>query len=44
MQKVRQMVICCGMTAKRMGMLRVSVSKMKALPVKMKIVTVIGKD
>jgi len=33
-------VICCGMTVKRMGMLQASVSKMKALTV---TVTLIGK-
>ena len=29
------MVICCGMAVKRMGMLGVSVRKMKALTVKL---------
>jgi len=33
----------CGMAAKRMGMLGVSVRKMKALAVKMETVTLIGK-
>jgi len=37
------MMMCCGMTVKRMGMLGVSVKKMKALTVKMETVTVIGK-
>jgi hypothetical protein len=32
------------MAVKRMGKVRVSVRKMKALPVKMETVTVIGKD
>jgi hypothetical protein len=36
------MVACCGMTMKKMGMLAVSVRKIKALTVKMKIVTLIG--
>jgi hypothetical protein len=43
MQKEGQMMICCGMTVKRIGMVKVSVRKMKALPVKMQTVTVIGK-
>ena len=30
-------MICCGMAVKRMGMLRVSVRKMKALTVKMEV-------
>jgi hypothetical protein len=38
------MMMCCGIAVKRMGMLGVSVRKMKALIVKMKIVTLIGKD
>jgi len=37
------MIICGGMTVKRMGLLGVSVRKMKALTVKMETVTVIGK-
>ena len=37
------MMICCGMLVKRMGMLGVSVRKMKALTVKMETVTLIGK-
>jgi hypothetical protein len=41
MQWVGQMVICCGLTLNRMGM--VSVRKMKALPVKIETATVIGK-
>ena len=32
----------CGMAVKRMGMLGVSVGKIKALPVKIEIVTLIG--
>jgi hypothetical protein len=40
---VRLMVIYCGMTVKRMGMLGMSVRKMKALTVKMETVTLIGK-
>jgi hypothetical protein len=34
---------CCGMAVKRMGVLGVSVRKMKALNVKMETVTLIGK-
>ena len=37
------MTVCCGMAVKRMGMLGVSVRKMKALTVKMETVTLIGK-
>jgi len=37
------MMICCGMALKRMGLLGVSVRKMKALTVKIEIVTLIGK-
>jgi hypothetical protein len=37
-------MICCGIVVKRMGMLGVSVRKMKALTVKMEIVSLIGKD
>jgi hypothetical protein len=37
------MMICCGMTVRRMEMLDVSVRKMKASTVKMQTVTVIGK-
>ena len=36
------MMICCGMAVKRVGMLGVSVRKVKALTVKMETVTVIG--
>jgi hypothetical protein len=36
-------MICSGMTVKRMGMLGVSVRKMKARTVKMEAGTVIGK-
>jgi hypothetical protein len=37
------MMICCGMTVKRMEMLGVSVRKMKALTVKIETVTLMGK-
>jgi len=37
------MMICCGMKVKRMGMLGVSVKKMKAPTVKMSTVTLFGK-
>jgi hypothetical protein len=37
-----QTMICCGITVMRMGMLGVSVMKMKALAVKMETVTLIG--
>jgi hypothetical protein len=37
------MMICYGMTVKGMGMLGVSIRKMKALTVKMETVTLIGK-
>jgi len=37
------MVVCCGMALKRMGKLGVNVRNMKALNVKIKRVTVIGK-
>jgi hypothetical protein len=36
------MVICCGKAVNRLGMLGVSVRKIKALTVKMEIVTLIG--
>jgi hypothetical protein len=36
------MMLCCEMTLKRMGILGVSVRKMKALTVKMETVTLIG--
>jgi hypothetical protein len=36
-------MVCCGKAVKRMGMIRVSVRKMKALNVKMETVTLIGK-
>jgi hypothetical protein len=41
---MRLMMICCGMTVKRMGMLAVSVRKMRALNVKMETVTLIGES
>jgi len=37
------MMICCGMAVKSMGMLGVSVRKMKALTVKAQTVTLTGK-
>jgi len=37
------MMICCGMAVRRLGMLGVSVRKMKALTVKLETVTLIGK-
>jgi hypothetical protein len=37
------MAVCCGMALKRMGKLGVSVRTMKALNVKIKRVTLIGK-
>jgi len=37
------MMVCCGMAVMRMGMLGVSVRKMKALSVKMETVTLTGK-
>ena len=37
------MMISCGMTVKRIGMLGVSARKMKALTVKVETVTLIGK-
>jgi len=40
---MRLMTVRCGMAVKRMGMLGVSVKKMKALTVKMETVTLIGK-
>jgi hypothetical protein len=36
------MMICCGMAVKTMGMLGVSVRKMKAQTVKVEKVTVVG--
>ena len=41
MQFVELRMICCGMALKRMGMLGVSVRKMKALNDKMETVTLI---
>jgi hypothetical protein len=38
------LMICCGMAVKRIGMLRVSVRKMKTLNVKMETDTLIDKD
>jgi hypothetical protein len=37
------MMICCRMAGRRMGMLRVSMRKMKALAVKMETVMLISK-
>jgi len=37
------MMVCCAMAVKRMGLLRVSVRKMKALTVKMEAVTLVDK-
>jgi hypothetical protein len=37
-------MICRGMTVKRMGMLGVSVRKMKALTLNIETVTLIGND
>jgi hypothetical protein len=40
----RGLMICCGMTVKRMGMLGASVRRMmKALTLKMETLTLIGK-
>jgi hypothetical protein len=39
---MRLMMICCGIAVKKMGMSGVNVRKMKALPVKMETVTLIG--
>jgi hypothetical protein len=36
------LIICCGMTVKRMGMLAMSLKKMKALTLTMERVTLIG--
>jgi len=43
LQWMRLMLICCGMAAKKVGMLGVSVMKMKVLTVKMETVTLTGK-
>jgi len=40
---MRQMIVCCRMAVKRMGMLGVGVRKIKTLTVQMEIVTLIGK-
>jgi hypothetical protein len=37
------MMICCGMAVKKMGMLGVSVRRMKAMAIKKETVTLIGK-
>jgi len=44
LQWMRLMLICCGMAVKKVGMLGVSVMKMKVLTVKMETVTLTGKD
>jgi len=36
------MMVCCGMVVRRMGTIRISVRKMKALTVNMEKVTLIG--
>ena len=38
-----RLMICCGMAAKKMGMLAMSVRKIKALPVKVETVTLVNK-
>jgi hypothetical protein len=43
-ERMGLMMICCGMAVKRMGMLGVSVRKMKALTARMETVTLIGND
>ena len=43
MQRMGMLVLCCGMALKWMGKLGVSARKMKALNVKIKSVTMIGK-
>ena len=40
---MRLMLICCGMAVKKVGMLGVSVRKVKVLTVKMETGTLIGK-
>jgi hypothetical protein len=42
MEWTRLIIICCGIAVKSMGMLGVSVRKMKALTVKVQRVTLIG--
>jgi len=39
---MRLIIVCCGIAVKSMGMLGVSVKKMKALTVKVQTVTLIG--
>ena len=41
MKLMKLMLICCGMTVKWLGMLRVNVMKMKSLTVKMETVTLV---
>jgi hypothetical protein len=43
MQWIRLIMTCCGMAVKRMGMLGVSIKKLKALTVKMEIAALIAK-
>jgi hypothetical protein len=43
MQRMRLMMICCGMAGKRKEMLELRVRKMKALTVKTETVTLVGK-
>jgi len=43
LQWVRLMRVCCEMAVKKMGMLGESVRKTKELPLKKKIITLIGK-
>ena len=38
------MMVCCRMVVRRMGMIRVSLRKMRALTVNMEKVTLIGED
>ena len=44
MQWVNLIIICCEMAVRRIGMLGLSVRKMKALTVKMETVTLIVKE
>jgi len=43
MQWMRLKVMYCGMAAKKMGMLAMSVRKIKALPAKVETVTLVDK-
>ena len=42
MKLMKLMLICCGMAVKKLGMLRVSMRKMKALTMKMETMTLVG--